>query len=49
MKSHDELFEEGNAAFHADQPLKSNPYEIGTMHWCAWREGWEWGQIHSDK
>lgn len=48
MKSHDELFEEGNAAYHAGKSLASNPYERGTMLWCAWREGWSWGEAHAE-
>lgn len=48
MKSHDELFEEGNAAYHAGQTLATNPYERGGMMWCAWREGWRWGEAHSE-
>lgn len=48
MKSHDELFEEGNSAFHVGNPLSSNPYECGCLMWAAWREGWHWGEVHSE-
>ena len=49
MKDHDELFEEGNAAYHAGVALsEGNPYERGGLMWAAWREGWQWGKAHSD-
>lgn len=43
-----ETITNGNAAFHAEKPLSSNPYETGSLLWAAWREGWRWGEAHAE-
>ena len=40
LKEHDDYVDEGRTAALAGCPIKENPYDIGDLDWCAWREGW---------
>ena len=40
MTTYSEAYDEGYAAFTADEPLIANPYLSGTFKALAWTYGW---------
>ena len=35
-----EIYAEGSNAHNANIFLRNNPYEIGSMQWIYWAQGW---------